>query len=66
MKLYRVMSEDGESYVEAEDFGAAIKKWRVAKLSEYGSVDEHGNPTGWDNESEPDSVMCVHDEAVIR
>lgn len=66
MKLYQVVSEDGTQYVEAESFGAAVKLWRMSMIAEYGTCDENGAPTGWDNDSEPETVACVSEEVVIR
>lgn len=66
MNLYHVMGEGCDDYVEADSFGDAIKKWRLAKLSEFGDVDEAGRATGWSLESEPESVYCLSEQPVIR
>ena len=60
-RLYRVEFDGGFRYVEAASFGRALDTWRVEMMNE-----NPGPDSGWDIQTEPDSIVLVDHEAVIR
>lgn len=58
MNLYRIEFDDQPCYVEAPSMGAAITLWQQ-HLQHLWSDPKLGTP-------EPESIVLVHDEAVIR
>lgn len=60
MNLYAIHSEDGIDHVEAASFGEAVSLWRAAKVAEF------GEGSGWDDESQPESVHLLDTSPVIR
>lgn len=59
MRLYRVVDDDaGEAYVEADNFGEAVRAWQAA-LADAMSDDAYLT-------TQPETVMRLSDEPVIR
>lgn len=58
MSLYLVRFDDMPTYVEAPTFSEAIALWDVHMAKEQGA--------DWDGNEQPEEVVLVHDEAVVR
>lgn len=57
-KLYLVLFDGQERYVEAPSFAEAVLAWRAAIAVEWGA--------DYDGTEEPESVVLMSDEPVIR
>lgn len=60
MKLYRIEYESDFRHVEAATYGDALSLWRGVMMSGFGP------DAGWTCDSDPDSVVLVDDDPVIR
>ena len=59
MSLYRVEFEGGVRHVEAGSFANAVIVWRSWIIGEFGP------DSGWDQNSDPDSVTRIDEESVL-
>ncbi len=59
MNLYIVQFDGQPDYVEAETFVEAIALWRAKLIAD-------NDPGDFEDDVQPDSVVVVHDEPVVR
>lgn len=60
VSLYMIVFDGGRKHVEAASYGEAVALWNESM------VDEFGPDSGWTGEDEPESVVLLDSEPVVR